>query len=696
MGITGLIPFLEKSSSKVHLHDLKGCTVAVDTYCWLHKGVFSCADKLCRGEDTDMYVTYCLKYVDMLLSYNIKPILVFDGRHLPAKALTERRRRENRENSRKRAAELLRLGKTTEAYSQMRRCIDVTHEMALRLIKECRLRNIDCIVAPYEADAQMAFLNKLDIAQYVITEDSDLTLFGCKKIIFKLDLTGAGLLVEADKLYLSMGCRKEKYTFDKFRTMCILSGCDYLDSLQGIGLAKACKFVLKTEEDNMHRALPKIPQYLNMRNLQVTGDYVENFLKADATFKHMFVYNPLRRCMERLNDLSAFNTDERYCSNAGEPLDDETAFQLALGNLNPFSLKVLDTWNPDHSQPFSNVKKRTKHKSIWQSDFKPHTQTDKKQPVISFALEFKKVNLSKMRQVDETDERPEEEDEIMSMYNEPQPPMKRFRKDSDNDTKAIKQVTPTKNAYNPFPIVSPRDKGRSIMDGVLLSPRKVPPINPFKRSIFTTSTEVRSRFFSSNVSLAGESSNEIKTETEIAPTPKTKEPTQTAEEIIQKVTRIEEISKEKDEKLLALYDYNSPSPVRNSRKKSQSEASPLSSIVKAECEPSQVSPSFDSGICSTSETAGTQIITKTELEEQRVKVENDNEDNVIELSDDERQKVNPKSDFKKLTPKKAPVMKSRTLGLSKTKKSKTSSSSKLPSNQPLLSMFGFQKKPSIK
>lgn len=199
---------------------------------------------------------------------------MFDGRHLPAKALTEKRRRDARHESKKRAAELLRLGKVEEARSHMRRCVDVTHEMALKLIKECRARNVDCIVAPYEADAQMAWLNKVELAQYIITEDSDLTLFGAKRVIFKLDLTGAGLLVEADKLYLAMGCKKEKYTFDKFRRMCILSGCDYLDSLPGIGLAKACKFMLKTEEDDMWRALKKIPSYLNMRNLVVSIEFL--------------------------------------------------------------------------------------------------------------------------------------------------------------------------------------------------------------------------------------------------------------------------------------------------------------------------------------------------------------------------------------------------------------------------------------
>lgn len=40
------------------------------------------------------HIKYCLKYVNMLLSKNVKPILVFDGRHLPAKAMTESKRRE--------------------------------------------------------------------------------------------------------------------------------------------------------------------------------------------------------------------------------------------------------------------------------------------------------------------------------------------------------------------------------------------------------------------------------------------------------------------------------------------------------------------------------------------------------------------------------------------------------------------------
>lgn len=133
-----MIPFLEKASKPVNIRNLRGTSVAVDSYCWLHKGVFACAEKLVRGEDTDIYLQYCLKYVDMLLENKIKIIMVFDGNHLPAKAETERRRREARRESKKLAKEYLRMNEIEKARSHMRRAVDVTHEMALRLIKACR------------------------------------------------------------------------------------------------------------------------------------------------------------------------------------------------------------------------------------------------------------------------------------------------------------------------------------------------------------------------------------------------------------------------------------------------------------------------------------------------------------------------------------------------------------------------------
>ena len=49
-------------------------------------------------------------------------------------------------------------GENAKARKCFNKCVDVTSAMALELIKVCRVKNIDCIVAPFEADAQLAYL----------------------------------------------------------------------------------------------------------------------------------------------------------------------------------------------------------------------------------------------------------------------------------------------------------------------------------------------------------------------------------------------------------------------------------------------------------------------------------------------------------------------------------------------------------
>lgn len=68
------------------------------------------------------------------------------------------------------------------AWEYANRCADVTPEMVTRLVSELQARKINYIVAPYEADAQMAFLVKNGLADAVISEDSDMLLFGCPQV----------------------------------------------------------------------------------------------------------------------------------------------------------------------------------------------------------------------------------------------------------------------------------------------------------------------------------------------------------------------------------------------------------------------------------------------------------------------------------------------------------------------------------
>ena len=67
--------------------------------------------------------------------------------------------------------------------------IDISPDIAYKLIEVLKSHNYKYIVAPYEADAQLAYLSRKDLVDVIITEDSDLLAFGAKRILYKLDFT---------------------------------------------------------------------------------------------------------------------------------------------------------------------------------------------------------------------------------------------------------------------------------------------------------------------------------------------------------------------------------------------------------------------------------------------------------------------------------------------------------------------------
>lgn len=239
MGISGLIPLVKAASTDVKLDRLKGntndmssnCTgnnsfllgsiAAIDTNGWIHRACYSCGDKIYMNEETDMYINYCVNFAQVLKDHSICPILVFDGQSLPAKSETKIKRQERKQAVRDQIESLISQGDMRGARYLMRTCVDVNFEIVHKVIERCRLEGIDCIVAPFEADAQIVYLVNSGIADFAITEDSDMLAFGCKKTLLKLDRDSAkGKMVDLEKLNK---CFKN-FDQQKFQLMCILSG----------------------------------------------------------------------------------------------------------------------------------------------------------------------------------------------------------------------------------------------------------------------------------------------------------------------------------------------------------------------------------------------------------------------------------------------------------------------------------------
>lgn len=176
---------------------------------------------------------------------------------------------------------------TRKAMECSQQSVDVTPRMALEFIKALRRMNIKYVVAPYEADAQLAFLENAGLVDGIITEDSDLLVYGCKRVIYKLDKVGNGVEILSSRLGEIAELNLRGWTLDMFKHMCILSGCDYLPSIPGMGLKKAYKLLHK------HRTAEKAIKAARFEmSMEVPVDYLDQFQNAKATFLHQRVFDP--------------------------------------------------------------------------------------------------------------------------------------------------------------------------------------------------------------------------------------------------------------------------------------------------------------------------------------------------------------------------------------------------------------------
>ncbi|KAK8939459.1 Exonuclease 1 [Platanthera guangdongensis] len=176
--------------------------------------------------------------------------------------------------------------------------------MAHQLIQILRSENVEFIVAPYEADAQLAYLSTLDAdeggIEAVITEDSDLIAYGCQAIIFKMDRHGNGEEFLIDKVFKTTcdGLRFKEFDKELFVGMCVLSGCDFLPSISGIGTKRA--YCLVNKYKNLERVLSTLKFD---KRYQMPQDYVISFWSAIAIFHHARIYDAKSKSLKPLKPL---------------------------------------------------------------------------------------------------------------------------------------------------------------------------------------------------------------------------------------------------------------------------------------------------------------------------------------------------------------------------------------------------------
>ncbi|CCW65072.1 unnamed protein product [Phytomonas sp. EM1] len=256
MGIKGLWQALQSYIQDGHLSQFKGKRVSVDMYVWLHQairhgtelnkervwryfeeldarssqpsrdgdvgGTQASSEGDFRIDDlyliNDRYIDYVVQKIDALLQHGVIPVCVFDGAEMPMKRQTNVERQERREASFRQALHLLegnyrrcrdsqRRGFQTHArsYTEALECVwkavDVSTELAHAVLQVLREeRRVECLVAPYEAEAEMAYLCREGYVGAALSEDSDLIAYYCPCILAKLEAASGRCVVVRPQL----------------------------------------------------------------------------------------------------------------------------------------------------------------------------------------------------------------------------------------------------------------------------------------------------------------------------------------------------------------------------------------------------------------------------------------------------------------------------------------------------------------
>ena len=128
MGVQALLPALKSITRRQSVSNYRGLSVAVDAYCWLHRGSYSCAREMVEGEPggTDKMVAFCMSRVELLLRAGVTPYIVFDGGPLPGKGEEERSRASARQEHRQRATAAWASGNRTAAVDSYQKAVEIT------------------------------------------------------------------------------------------------------------------------------------------------------------------------------------------------------------------------------------------------------------------------------------------------------------------------------------------------------------------------------------------------------------------------------------------------------------------------------------------------------------------------------------------------------------------------------------------
>ena len=259
MGIKNLTKVLTNKTPnaiiKLDKEDLKGKKVAIDTSIILYQYVSAIrstgSDLMDKDNNSTSHIMGILTKTLNYLKAGLIPIHIFDGnsselklqilkdrskikKEAIAKILEIEEQLQNKEITKEEINKL-----EQKRITLLKQSVSINRKQIAESYEIVKLLGVPAFYANEEADSQCAYLSRKKMVDYVATEDMDLLTFGTKKIIKNF------LKPNMHIIDLNQILEEGDITMNEFIDICILLGCDYTGTINGIGYIKAWNLIKK-------------------------------------------------------------------------------------------------------------------------------------------------------------------------------------------------------------------------------------------------------------------------------------------------------------------------------------------------------------------------------------------------------------------------------------------------------------------
>lgn len=201
-----------------------------------------------------------------MMENGIKPLYVFDGKPPEMKSGELGKRAEKRATAEASIENAKENGDIAALDKFNKRTVKVTKKHNEECQELLRLMGVPFIQAPSEAEAQCAALAKAGIVFGAGSEDMDTLTFGTPVLLRHLTFSEARKMpiseINHEAMLEGLGL-----SYDQFVDLCILLGCDYCDSIRGIGPTRALALI------KQHGSIEKVLEDLDREKYKIPDDW---------------------------------------------------------------------------------------------------------------------------------------------------------------------------------------------------------------------------------------------------------------------------------------------------------------------------------------------------------------------------------------------------------------------------------------